>query len=389
MKLVQFIILFFLSLGCLFVVPTAQAADLDITYQMVMDAPMQVSYRATMTRQRYNVDGDTTFRSSQHIIHQYPDRDRLDIPVAEGRQSTVVIRIKDDVYRRKASGDTLYYSHRHQRGTDVLDIGLGFSSLDLIQTNYHLENTGSDQVMNRSAAILTFNPRHPGRLTKKAWIDEETGLVLRTEDRDESGSLVEELYFTNLQVNPHLKADLFDTKEWEGRAVESRQVIACGSVNEVQNEAGFALSAPVYVPAGFTLEHRRVIQYYGQPLVHFMYTDGLAQLSLFQRLTSSSNEAAKAWPDGAPVRRGNIEVWQDDTYSIFRLNKGGKLFTLVGSITETESINLLESLCVITPSAASIDQTSVLGMPSWVVIGGGFGLLLLGVGAIWRRRTMI
>lgn len=384
MKHIPFIILCWLTLSCLFVAPVVRAADLDITYQMIMDAPKQVSYRATMTRQRYNADGDTIFRSTQYIIHQHPDRDRIEV---DGQHNTVVIRIKDDIYRRKASGDSLKYSHRHQRGSDVLDIGLGFSSLDLLQTNYHIEHVGSDHVMNRPTLILTFNPQHPGRLTKKAWIDEQTGLVLRTEDRDETGSLTEELYFANLQIDPSLSPDLFDMSEWEGRAVEFRQVIACGSMSEVQKEAGFALAAPVNIPVGFTLEHRRVIQYYGQPMVHFMYTDGLAQLSLFQRVAPPTDEVA--WPDGAPERRGDIQMWKLNTYSIFRRVKNDKLFTLIGDIPEAESISLLESLCAIKPSAASIDQASLFGSSSWIAGGSVVGALLLGAWTFRRRRTLI
>ncbi|MEE2991812.1 MAG: sigma-E factor regulatory protein RseB domain-containing protein [Gemmatimonadota bacterium] len=384
MKHIPFIILCWLTLSCLFVAPVVRAADLDITYQMIMDAPKQVSYRATMTRQRYNADGDTIFRSTQHIIHQHPDRDRIEV---DGQHNTVVIRIKDDIYRRKASGDSLKYSHRHQRGSDVLDIGLGFSSLDLLQTNYHIEHVGSDHVMNRPTLILTFNPQHPGRLTKKAWIDEQTGLVLRTEDRDETGSLTEELYFANLQIDPSLSPDLFDMSEWEGRAVEFRQVIACGSMSEVQKEAGFALAAPVNIPAGFTLEHRRVIQYYGQPMVHFMYTDGLAQLSLFQRVAPPTDEVA--WPDGAPERRGDIQMWKLNTYSILRRVKNDKLFTLIGDIPDAESISLLKSLCAIKPSAASIDQASLIGSSSWIVGGSVVGALLLGAWTFRRRRTLI
>ena len=384
MKHIPFIILCWLTLSCLFVAPVVRAADLDITYQMIMDAPKQVSYRATMTRQRYNADGDTIFRSTQYIIHQHPDRDRIEV---DGQHNTVVIRIKDDIYRRKASGDSLEYSHRHQRGSDVLDIGLGFSSLDLLQTNYHIEHVGSDHVTNRPTLMLTFNPQHPGRLTKKAWIDEQTGLVLRTEDRDETGSLTKELYFTDLQIDPSLSPDLFDMSDWEGRAVEFRQVIACGSMSEVQKEAGFALAAPVNIPAGFTLEHRRVIQYYGQPMVHFMYTDGLAQLSLFQRVAPPTDEVA--WPDGAPERRGDIQMWKLNTYSIFRRVKNDKLFTLIGDIPEAESISLLESLCAIKPSAASIDRASLFGSSSWIVGGSVVGALLLGAWTFRRRRTLI
>lgn len=377
-----------LSVGVLITAPVIRAADMDITYQTIMDAPKQVSYQATMTRRHYNTDGDTTFHSTQYIVHQQPDLDRLEIPALDGLLNTVVIRIKDDVYRREMSGDSLYYSHRRQRGNDVLDIGLGFSSLDLLQTNYSLEDGGSELLMDRAAVIITFNPKHPGRLTKKAWVDEETGLVLRTEDRDPQGDLVEEIYFSDLKINPVLDPALFDTNDWKGRSVEVNQVIACGSINEVQKEAGFELAAPVYVPAGFSLEQRRVIPFNGQPLVHFVYTDGIAQFSLFQRIATPNDDNGRSWPDGAPEQRGNVKMWQEDTYSIFRVNEDGKLFTMINneSITETESINLLESLCAIKPTVAPSAQTTVINSP-WTA-GGVVGMLLLGAW-FWRRRTYI
>ncbi len=368
--------------ACLASPSPVRAVDPDVTYQKIMEAPDRVSYRATMTKQRFNVEGDTT-RYVQKITHQRPDRDRIDIPDSEGRIREVIIRVDDDIYRRKATGDSLFYSHRRQSNSNVLDLNLEFSSLDLLQTNYELEITGTDLHLDRPVAVLAFKPRHPGRMTRTVWIDEETGLVMRTEERNEAGVLVEELFLTEFEKDPLIPPDTFATEEWTGKSVEINQVIACGSISEVQREADFRLNAPVYIPPGFTLQQRRVIQHHGQPMVHFMYSDGLSRISLFQRIASSETSHTHRSPRGTPELHGDVRVWERGPYSILRRNYDGKLFTVIGDVAVSESVELLTSLCTIKPAVTA--SPSPTGYSSW--IGAGVGILAVGLWILWRRRV--
>ena len=368
--------------ACLASPSPVRAVDPGVTYQKIMEAPDRVSYRATMTKQRFNVEGDTT-RYVQKITHQRPDRDRIDIPDSEGRIREVIIRVDDDIYRRKATGDSLFYSHRRQSNSNVLDLNLEFSSLDLLQTNYELEITGSDLHLDRPVAVLAFKPRHPGRMTRTVWIDEETGLVMRTEERNEAGVLVEELFLTEFEKDPLIPPDTFATEEWTGKSVETNQVIACGSISEVQREADFRLNAPVYIPPGFTLQQRRVIQHHGQPMVHFMYSDGLSRISLFQRIASSETSHTHRPPRGTPELHGDVRVWERGPYSILRRNYDGKLFTVIGDVAVSESVELLTSLCTIKPAVTA--SPSPPGYSSW--IGAGVGILAVGLWILWRRRV--
>ncbi len=367
--------------ACLSSTSPARGIDPDITYQKIMEAPARVSYRATMTKQRFNAEGDTT-RYVQEITHQRPDRDRIDIPGPDGHIREVIIHVDDDIYRRKATGDSLFYSHRRQSNSNVLEMNLEFSNLDLLQTNYELEITGSTRLLDRPAAVLAFKPRHPGRMTMTAWIDEETGLVFRTEERNEAGVLVEELFLTEFEKDPPIAPDTFSTEEWTGKSVEINQVIACGSISEVQREADFGLNAPVYVPPGFILQQRRVIQRHGQPVVHFMYSDGLSRMSLFQRIASS--EETRRSPRGTPELYGDVRAWDRGPYSILRRYYDGKLFTVIGDVAVDESVKLLTSLCTIKPAVAA--TSSSRSYSSWIGASTGVGVLAVGLWIFWRRR---
>ena len=373
------VFLCFVTTACIAMTSPARGVDPDITYQKIMEAPDRVSYRATLTKQRFSADGDTT-RYVQIITHQRPDRDRIDIPDTDGRTREVIIRVDHDIYRRTASGDSIFYSHRRQSNSNVLDMNLEFSSLDLLQTNYELEITAADRLLDRPVAVLAFKPRHPGRMTITAWIDEETGLVMRTEERNEAGVLVEEVFLSEFEQDPRISPDLFDTEEWTGKSVETNQVIACGSIGEVQKEAEFKLNAPVYVPPGFALQQRRVIQHHDEPLVHFMYSDGLSRISLFQRI-ASADETHRS-PRGTPEVHGDVRVWNRGPYSILRRYYDGKLFTVIGDVAVSESVELLTSLCTINPTVAA--SPAPAGYSSW--IGAGAGLLAVGLWILWRRR---
>ncbi len=374
------VFLCFVTTVCIAMTAPARGVDPDITFQKIMEAPDRVSYRATLTKQRFSADGDTA-RYVQIITHQRPDRDRIDIPDAEGRIRETIIRVDHDIYRRTASGDSLSYSHRRQSNSNVLDMNLEFSSLDLLQTNYDLEIAGTDRLLDRPVAVLAFKPRHPGRMTMTAWIDEETGLVMRTEERNEAGVLVEEVFLKEFEQDPLISPDIFDTEEWTGKSVEINQVIACGSISEVQKEANFKLNAPVYVPPGFILQQRRVMQHHGQPLVHFMYSDGLSRISLFQRIASS--EASHRSPRGTPEVHGDVRVWERGPYSILRRHYDGKLFTLIGDVAVGESVELLTSLCTVKPAVTA--SPAPAGYSSWIGAAGA-GLLAVGLWILWRRR---
>lgn len=364
------------------------AADLDVTLQMILDAPKTVDYEGILTTQRFGAEEEPVFHMTQRVAHQHPDKNRIDSIDPSTLEKTVVVQIKYDAYWRETRGDSTRYTHRRRQGDNVVDLGLGFSSLDLLQTNYGLTIQGNDTILKRPAVKLAISPKHPGRNSKTAWVDRATGLVLRTESRDEQGKLLEEVFFSRITINPKLDAALFSTDEWKDRTVEVNQVIACGSMQEVEKEAGFALAAPVFIPAGFTLDHLRVIRYWGQPMAHFTYTDGLAQISLYQRVASPTDKAARAFPGGVPETFEDVQFWKrsgDFPYSILRLSHDSKLFTMISDVSDEESLQMIKSLCVIKSTTSGDDSAAIY----WFTGGGVLvGCLVLGGWLIRSRRAI-
>ena len=69
-------------------------------------------------------------------------------------------------------------------------------------------------------------------------------------------------------------------------------------------------------------------------------------------------------------------------YSILRRYYDGKLFTVIGDVAVSESVELLTSLCTIKPAVDT--PPSSTGYTSW--IGAGAGVLVVGLWILWRRR---
>lgn len=367
---------------CVLVTPAmAGTRHVEAILTRTLNAPKVCDYQGTIMR-KTSPAGEDTQRVVQRVFHKRPHSDRVD--VLDPRPGAVIIRIEEDVYWREPRADSIAYSHRRGSGERVLDSGLQFSRIDLLMANYDVTVRGRDVLLGREAVVVTVRPKYAGRSTKIAWIDTQTGLVLRAEDRDEADRVITETWFASLALNPALDDRLFATDEWANRPVAEASVIGCGSIQEVQRIAGFQVAAPVYLPSGFTLESLRIGSYVSRPIVHFTYTDGLAQLSVFERVAPATDQAARAWPGGTPQRRGTVNIWKRGLFTILRRHDGIRLYTVVSNIAESESIKLIESLLVVGPSpAVASSRSSYL----WWTAGGGalMGMLVAGWWLIRRR----
>lgn len=80
---------------------------------------------------------------------------------------------------------------------------------------------------------------------------------------------------------------------------------------------------------------------------------------------------------------GDVRVWDRGPYSILRRYYDGKLFTVIGDVAVTESVELLTSLCTIKPAVSA--SPAPTGFSPW--LGAGAGVLVVGLWLLWRRRV--
>ena len=89
----------------IFVSASGNAAELDITLQKIMEAPRIVDYEGILTTKKFTDEAEPV-QNTHRIIHQKPDRNRIDRIDPTTMDKIVVIQVKQDVYRRETDGDS-------------------------------------------------------------------------------------------------------------------------------------------------------------------------------------------------------------------------------------------------------------------------------------------
>lgn len=116
-----------------------------------------------------------------------------------------------------------------------------------------VERQGEDTVAGRIADILLVAPPEgTAGPSRRFWIDRETGLRLRMEEKEAGGRIVVSSYFLSIDLSPDLKdADFAPLTPPPGIRVVRDQRRLFNSFDEA-NRAGFAPPVPAYLPSGYT-----------------------------------------------------------------------------------------------------------------------------------------
>lgn len=174
------------------------------------------------------------------------------------------------------SAHPLIYDN-HQPGVDNHDSIIG--RIDEISSYYHLRVVGVGRVAERMAHKLVITPRDEHRYGYQIWVDQQSGLVLRSEHLSPAGRVLEQMIYTDIELfGEHIPDDV-------------TQLFASNSVGETpvrqadrRGKSGTADNnwAVNYIPNGFVLA-----SYHSQgesshaKFEHIVFSDGLASVSVF------------------------------------------------------------------------------------------------------------
>ena len=170
--------------------------------------------------------------------------------------------------------------------------------------------TGDDAIAGRPVDIVVVSPRLDAMgITRKFWIDRETGLQLKSEERDSSGRVLRSSYFTSVQLNADLKAiDFSEPKPPAGISIK-RDVSIIHATFADAEKAGIAFRTSTNIPAGYTPQFVEVTN--GGKWVTQHWGNGTSVLSYSRikggRGPATSEPAFRQIPGG---RRGY--VWNAD-----------------------------------------------------------------------------
>jgi sigma-E factor negative regulatory protein RseB len=220
-------------------------------------------------------------------------------------------------------------------------------NLENLTPHYALKLGGTDRMAGRSARLVAMLPKDSYRYGHRIWMDERSGLLLKSELLNEQGEPIEQIMFTNLEVldsipQAHLEPDaVAEGYTWFTDGTDGTD----GAADS--DEGGLAVNHRWHVewlPGGFNLisHTRRQLAASPMPVEHMLFSDGLASVSVF---IDRQDGAPKA-PVGA-TGRGAINA--------FSRIIGGQYVTVVGEVPQETTRRIAGSIVDQSPTVASHD----------------------------------
>ena len=151
---------------------------------------------------------------------------------------------------------------------------------------YVARQIGEDRVAGFDADIVQLNPRDRLRFGYRIWSEKRTGLMIKTQMLNGAGQVLEQGAFSELQLNAPIKA------AWLSRMMSSTKgykVEKSGREPTTAEAEGWGMKKPL---PGFRPQscYRHVAAASG-PVVQWIFSDGLATVSLFMEPFDAARHA--------------------------------------------------------------------------------------------------
>lgn len=212
-----------------------------------------------------------------------------------------------------------------------------------IVRSYRPEVLGREAVIGRETVVLGL-AAGAGGSSRRLWIDEATGVALRTEERDAQGEIVYVSYFSRISYSLNLPPALFRFRQPAGAKVldffiSGRPVASLAVLRE---QVGGRQPLPARLLDRFTFREGRVAEHGAFMASTATYTDGVSVVTVYQTPTSRMafpNVGQVVQTAAGPARfidagYFRVLVWQADG-----LNQA-----VVGNVPRTVLIAIAESL---------------------------------------------
>lgn len=148
--------------------------------------------------------------------------------------------------------------------------------LDKLENHYQFKILGEDRVADMETHVIAIQPRDRLRFGYRLWLENKTGIVLRSLLLDDEGHILEQLMFTELQLKPEIDAALLAPPKLLQESSPAQPIASAEKVTQ----SDWVLSK---LPAGFTqvMDNRFSVSEGGRSTEHIVLTDGLATISVF------------------------------------------------------------------------------------------------------------
>jgi sigma-E factor negative regulatory protein RseB len=252
--------------------PAFAAPAAEELVQKMMGAARALDYEGVFVYQR-----DSSL-DTMRVIHRGSGSLEMERLVSLTGPAREVIRDGNKVICKWADKHAMLVEQRQPR--DILSFGIG-GSVKNLEAVYQFSIEGDDRIAGRQADVVKVSPHTPDRYAYRLWIDRETGLLLKSVITDEHDRALEQEQFAEVAIGQAIPDSLFES-ELPGtdfvRYANDDDPASVGAASD--NEAPWGVN---WLPPGFALHHDKSQRMASSnvPVRHFVYSDGLATVSVF------------------------------------------------------------------------------------------------------------
>ena len=142
---------------------------------------------------------------------------------------------------------------------------------------YEIRGGERERLLGRTTRVVALHPRDEYRYGYRLWIDEQTSMPLKTQLCDQSGQVIEQIVFSNIDLPERIPDSMFKPQ------VDASTYRWLRAERQLVSSAPPALWEVMSLPPGFRIANRSAQAMPGssEPVAHLVYTDGIASVSVF------------------------------------------------------------------------------------------------------------
>jgi sigma-E factor negative regulatory protein RseB len=165
---------------------------------------------------------------------------------------------------------------------------------------YEIRGGERERLLGRKTRVVALHPRDEYRYGYRLWIDEESSMPLKTQLCDQSGQVIEQILFSNIDFPERIPDSMFKPQ------MDASTYRWLRAERQVASNVTPALWEAMRLPPGFRMANRSAQALPGssEPVAHLVFTDGIASVSVFVEPRKPNTT-----PEQGPARVGSSSAF--------------------------------------------------------------------------------
>lgn len=305
-----------------------------------MDAPRRLSFVGRMETLRWGTRSAnaTIFR----VEHRAPDLTRRWFEAPRSLYGDYVIMRGITSYQFDVRRQTVSVS----RNPAIDELVLQHENYGLLSQNYGIVTGPSENVAGRRTLSIDMINKYTGERVMRVWLDAQTHLVLERVVYHSDGSIASQTRFDGLRYTNNIPSAIFSTQTPPGYQVTAERDYSKPTENleAVAKEAQFTPRSPHYLPEGFQVISGDINTVKGVKTVHYLYSDGIRSLSLFENARNAAADFGKLRPRSIKFGAHTGQYVDDGPTTLLTWHASGLNFAVVGELGLRELTKIAASV---------------------------------------------